>query len=190
MHPVIRECISALWIALGVLWIIGAFVAKPTARRQSWSSRLVQSGAMGAGFLFIFNKSMRVGPLAWTFVPDSPVVAWAGLALTFAGITLAAWGRLIIGKNWSATVTVKQGHQLVRRGPYKMVRHPIYSGVLLAILGTAFDLREVRDLVGLGFVFAGFWMKLRLEEQFMTEQFGVDYIHYKQETRALILFVL
>lgn len=190
MHPVIRECISALWIALGVLWIVSALMVKPTVRRQSWSSRLVQSGTVVAGFLFIFSKTTRVGPLAWTFVPDSPGVAWTGLALNFAGIALAAWARLIIGKNWSATVTVKQSHQLVRRGPYKIVRHPIYSGLLLAILGTAIALREVRDLVGFGFVFAGFWMKLRLEERFMTEQFGEDYTRYEVEVRALIPFVL
>ncbi|MHB8655301.1 MAG: methyltransferase family protein [Terriglobia bacterium] len=190
MHPVIRECISALWIALGVLWLVSAFVAKPAARRQSWSSRLVQSGIASAGFILIFSRVARVGPLARTFVPDSPLVAWTGLALTCAGIALAAWARLIIGKNWSATVTVKQSHQLVRTGPYKVVRHPIYSGILLAILGTAIAFREVRGLAGLGFVFTGFWMKLCLEEQFMTEQFGEDYIRYKQETQALIPFVL
>src|SRR5579859_1443127 len=190
MHQVIRECISALWIALCVLWIVSAFMAKRAARRQPWSSRLVQFGITSTGFLLIWGKVTRVGPLAWTFVPDSSGVAWTGLALTCAGIGLAAWARLIIGKNWSATVTVKQSHQLVRTGPYTMVRHPIYSGILLAILGTAIAFREVRGLAGLGFVFAGFWMKLRLEERFMTEQFGEDYIRYKKEVRALIPFVL
>jgi protein-S-isoprenylcysteine O-methyltransferase Ste14 len=81
-----------------------------------------------------FSARLRVGPLAWRFVPDSPVVAWAGLAVTAAGFTFAIWARMLLGGNWSSSMTVKQDHQLIRQGPYSIVRHPIYSGLLLALL--------------------------------------------------------
>ena len=190
MHPVIHEYINALWIAFLAVWLGSAFSIKRAARRQSWSSRLVQGSLVAIGYFFIFDRAARLSALGKAFVPDATLVAWAGLVMVAAGIAIAIWARAMIGRNWSATVTVKQDHQLVRRGPYRIVRHPIYSGLLLAALGTAIAGREFRGLVGVGFVFAGFWAKLRLEERFMTEQFGAEYTRYKQEVRALIPFAL
>jgi len=98
------------------------------------------------------------------------------------------WARVFLGANWSATVTIKQDHEIIRSGPYALVRHPIYSGLLLGMLGTAIAIGEMRGLVGL--VFLGWWLKLQTEEQFLVEQFGTQYLKYRQETKALIPFVL
>ena len=103
---------------------------------------------------------------------------------------LAVCSRVFLGRNWSAMVTIKQDHEIIRRGPYALVRHPMYSGFLLAVLGTALAVGEVRGLLALGFVFLGLWLKLRTEEQFLTEQFGAQYIQYQRESKALIPFVL
>lgn len=190
MHPVIHEGITLLWFVLVAVWLVSWMSVKRTARRQSWSSRLLQGSLVAGGYLLMFNHGLRLGPLDVKFAPDTAGIAWSGLAVTAGGISLALWARVMIGRNWSGTVTVKEDHQLVRRGPYTLVRHPIYSGLLLASLGTAVAGREYRGLVGLVLVFIGFWVKLRMEEQFMTEQFGAEYTRYKQEVKALIPYLL
>ncbi|HEV2234587.1 MAG TPA: isoprenylcysteine carboxylmethyltransferase family protein [Terriglobia bacterium] len=190
MHPDIQEGITLLWILLVAIWLVSWMSAKRAVRRQSWSSRILQGSLVAGGYVLMFNHSLRLGPLQENFAPDTAAIAWSGLAVTAAGIYLAIWARFAIGRNWSGTVTVKEDHQLIRRPPYTLVRHPIYSGILLASLGTALAAREYRGLVGMVLVFIGFWVKLRLEEQFMTEQFGTEYTRYKQEVKALIPHLL
>ena len=105
------------------------------------------------------------------------------------GIAFSIWARLQLGGNWSGAVTIKEGHTLVCRGPYTIVRHPIYSGLLLALLGVALIVGEVRCLLGVGVLFLSFWLKSRMEERFMLEQFDGDYRHYQQKVKALIPYV-
>jgi len=123
-------------------------------------------------------------------MPESVWAALAGLALTVIGVAVAIWARLILGTNWSAVVTIKQDHEIIRRGPYSIVRHPIYSGGLLALLGTAIAFGELRGLIGLALIFIAWWMKSRLEESFMEEQFGAAYARYRRDVKGLIPFVL
>ena len=171
--------IEWIWAAVGVVWLIGTLVSKQTARREPTSSRLLHMAIMAAVFALPFSARLHVGPLAWRFVPDSPVIAWTGLALTAAGCAFAIWARLLPGGNWSSSVTVKQDHRLIRRGPYAIVRHPIYSGFLLGLLGTALALASI-----------GWRMKSRREEAFMTAEFGAEYTRYQREVKALSPFVL
>jgi protein-S-isoprenylcysteine O-methyltransferase Ste14 len=117
-------------------------------------------------------------------------VSIIGLGLTVAGVAIAIWARFYIGRNWSATVTIKRDHQLIRTGPYSLARHPIYSGFALAALGTALARGEVGGLLGFALVLLSFQMKARLEEVFMTEQFGAEYTQYKREVKGLIPFIL
>ena len=97
--------------------------------------------------------------------------------------------RLHLGGNWSGTVTIKRGHTLVRTGPYAVVRNPIYTGLLVAALGTAIALGHLRDLAATGTLLALYLYKIRVEERFMTEQFSEQYLQYKRETKTLIPFV-
>jgi len=182
--------VNGVWLALGVIWLIGALVTKRTARVQTSGSRLIQFGLTAAGFFLVLQPDLDIGFLGYRFLPQSSAAAYLGFALTVCGAALAVSARVILGKNWSAAVTIKQDHEIIRRGPYALVRHPMYSGFLLALLGTALALGEVRGLLGLGFVFLGLWLKLRTEEQFLTEQFGARYKQYQRESKALIPFVL
>ena len=152
-------------------------------------SRLLHSTLGALAFVIGFTQYLQFGPLAQSFVPASPAVAYTGLLLTFAGISLAIWARFLLGGNWSGRVTVKENHTLVGTGPYAVVRHPIYSGMLLAVLGTALALREVRGLVGFGLVLALVLLKARMEESFMIEAFGSKYGEYRGQVKALIPFV-
>lgn len=195
MQVDIYRYIEWIWIAVGVVWLIGALMSKRTVRREAVSSSLRHIAIMAAAFVLLFpglpfSARLRVGPLAWRFVPESPVIAWTGLALTVAGCAFAVWARLLLGGNWSSSVTVKQDHRLIRRGPYTIVRHPIYSGFLLGMLGSALARGELRGIAGLALAFIGWRMKSRLEEAFMAAQFGAEYTEYQREVKALIPFVL
>jgi len=108
--------------------------------------------------------------------------------LVAAGLGFSVWARVHLGRNWSAEVVVKQDHALIRSGPYRHLRHPIYSGMLLAFLGMALAFGEWRGLLALALVFASFARKSRMEERFMRETFP-EYAEYQRETRALIPFV-
>lgn len=189
MHISVKTIIGGLWGVAGLVWLVGALTAKRTARTQSAASRLLQLVLGGATIGIGFTRWFAFDPLTRTFVPNLPVVTYAGIVLTLAGIGLAIWARVLLGGNWSSAVTVKQDHSLVRRGPYAVVRHPIYSSFLLALVGTAVTFREVRALLAVGIAFLMFCIKLRIEERFMTEEFGADYREYQRQVKALIPFV-
>ena len=115
---------------------------------------------------------------------------WIGAAVTAAGLLFAVWARRHIGRNWSGQVTIKSDHELVTTGPYGMVRHPIYTGLLLAFAGTALAVGEVRGLLALAIACAALWRKLKLEERYMREQFGEAYVEYTRRVAAIIPFLL
>ncbi len=128
-------------------------------------------------------------PLVWQVIPQSSVYTGIALVLTLAGLSLALWARFVLGKNWSGTVTLKQDHALVQSGPYRIVRHPIYSGFLLALLGTAGLRGTPGAFLGVAFIALSFRLKSLTEESFMTEQFGQQYTAYKGAVKALIPFL-
>jgi protein-S-isoprenylcysteine O-methyltransferase Ste14 len=193
MQP--NRYIEWIWAAVGALWLIAALTSKKTTRRQAASFLLLHIAIMTAALVLLFpsllfGARLPVGPLARRFVPDSPAIAWTGLALTAAGCAFAIWARLLLGGNWSGSVSVKRDHQLIRRGPYTIVRHPIYSGFLLGLLGTALALGEWRGIAGLALACIGWGTKLRMEEAFMVAQFGAEYTGYQGQVKALIPFIL
>lgn len=113
-----------------------------------------------------------------------------GIMLCAAGIGIAIWARRTLGTNWSGMVTLKEEHELVRRGPYGYVRHPIYSGVFLAAAGTFLALTPtVPAVICLGLLFVGFRLKSLHEERLLSEIFPDQYPRYRREVRALVPFV-
>ena len=110
----------------------------------------------------------------------------AGLVLVALGLGFSAWARALLGRNWSGTVTVKTGHELIVAGPYRLVRHPIYTGLLLAFLGTAVAQDQWRALLALLLVWLSFWRKWRLEEHFMQDTFGDRYRAYRAKVPAVV----
>ncbi len=186
----VRYFIYGSWIAFGVIWLLGAGFSKKTARSQSDVSRFLQGALAASGFVVLFDRQIPLGPMDTSFAPESGISTWIGFAITLAGIAIAIWARFILGRNWSATITIKQDHTIVRRGPYAIVRHPIYSGTTLAMLGTAIYLGTYRGLLAVALTFAGWWLKSRMEEEFMLRQFGPLYREYQRHVKALIPFVL
>ncbi len=189
MHTDVYHLIGYAWWAVLIIWVISAFTSKRTVRTQSTGSRLGQLALGILAALFFFNEDLRRGFLAWRFLPSSSEIADLGFALTLAGIAVALWARFTIGRNWSGTVTLKEDHQLIRSGPYSVVRHPIYSGILLALLGTVIAIGEVRALIALAIATLTLRLKSATEESFMLEQFGSQYVEYKHRVKALIPYL-
>ena len=122
----------------------------------------------------------------------APLALWLavlGAALTFAGLAFAIWARFVIAGNWSSYVELKRDHELIVAGPYRWVRHPIYTGLLLAFVGSALAVGEWRGVLAVAIVAASFWRKLKLEEAVMRRQFGEAYAQYAARVPALIPFL-
>jgi protein-S-isoprenylcysteine O-methyltransferase Ste14 len=182
--------IETVWMLVGCCWMVGALRSKPAARHERLRTRVVHLAIMTVACVLLFSSSTRIGVLGSRFLPEYNGIGWAGLGITVAGCAFAVWARILLGTNWSARVGVKQNHQFVRTGPYAVVRHPIYAGLLLAILGTALALGEVRGLIALGLALIGWFTKARAEEQFLVEHFGGAYVRYCREVKQLIPFIL
>lgn len=180
--------LAPMWIASLVYWAIAARSTKPTARSESMGSRALHMMPLAiVGWLLIARRAPTAF-LSTDVFPRSVGLVATGVALTAAGLAFAVWARVHLAGNWSATVTVKQAHSLVRDGPYRHVRHPIYTGLLLALIGTALARDEWRGVLAVAIAFASIWRKLRVEEQFMIEVFGEHYLRYRREVPALIPF--
>jgi protein-S-isoprenylcysteine O-methyltransferase Ste14 len=175
-----------VWLVFVVVWIVAACQTKPISRKENFGASLgYRVLSVIAGFL-LFDPMLAAGFLGIRFRPPSAILDFIGFAVTVCGFAFAVWARFFLGGNWSAMVTVKENHELIRSGPYAIVRHPIYSGISLAALGTAITLCEVRGLIAVVlFVIAWRW-KWGKEELFMSQQFGEQYAEYKRHVHALI----
>jgi protein-S-isoprenylcysteine O-methyltransferase Ste14 len=176
-----RLWINLLWLVFGLYWIISAFKLKKTKRRESWSQRFRYVLPLVAAF-YLFQPRAHYGWLGARFVPESDAAGWVGVALTAAGVGIAIWARWHLGANWSGVVTLKEGHELIRSGPYRNIRHPIYTGILLAFLGTAVALGEVRGLLAVTIAWLSFYTKARREESFLTQEFGDRFLEHTKST--------
>jgi protein-S-isoprenylcysteine O-methyltransferase Ste14 len=185
---VLRSIIPALWIAWWVYWVIAARDVKATRWRESPLSRLLHLAPLALAVLLLIARPYQLPLLTERFLPRGPQLPALGAVVVAAGLGLAIWARRHLGRNWSSTVTLKDDHALIRSGPYASVRHPIYSGLLLAFLGTAVAVGEWRGLVALGLAFLALLRKSRVEEQRMREAFP-GYDAYCRTTAALIPFV-
>jgi protein-S-isoprenylcysteine O-methyltransferase Ste14 len=182
--------VGAIWTVLLVIWVAAAVTTKRTVRRESGPARLAQLGINVTAWLLMTSRVAVGGVLDGRFVPDRLEVAWTGVALTLAGAAFALWARFTIGRNWSGTITLKREHELITRGPYSIVRHPIYTGLLLTLFGTALVVGQWRGLVAVGLAFVGWRWKSLIEERVMVEQFGPAYTDYRRRVKALIPYVL
>jgi protein-S-isoprenylcysteine O-methyltransferase Ste14 len=190
MHPDVLHYINAVWSLVGIYWIAGMVRAKPTVKRESILSSALHVVMGCAAVLLIWDPATGMGFLSRRLTSAAPWVQWLGLAITICGCAFAIWARVRLGTNWSAVVTVKRNHELILRGPYAVVRHPIYSGFLLALAGTANAVGEIRAFIGLGLAFIAFFLKSAAEERFMREEFSDEYARYSQRVRRLIPFIL
>ena len=179
-------CLAIIWSGWLVSWLLAARWTAKTVARQSISSRLAQSGLLWGGAALLFLRPTGSGFLTRSPYPLAAWVGWSGVALTVLGLGFTGWARVHLGRFWSGAVTLKAEHALVRSGPYALTRHPIYTGLLLAMTGTALARNSVAAVVGLGLFAVGVVLKVRQEEGLLTEHFGAAYRVYRAEVPALV----
>jgi protein-S-isoprenylcysteine O-methyltransferase Ste14 len=184
-QAILQFVVPALWIAWVVYWLVAARAVKMTRWREPLSSQLVHRVPLVFTVLLLVGGRQLPSLLRERFLPETSAGPVLGLVMLVAGLSFAVWARRHLGPNWSGTVTLKVDHALVRTGPYSYVRHPIYSGLLLSLLGTAVVIGEWRGLLAFALAFAGHAYKSKVEEGRMREIFP-EYDQYCRETPALV----
>jgi protein-S-isoprenylcysteine O-methyltransferase Ste14 len=174
------------WSAIGVVWILGLVTTKRTVRAEPAAARLFHLALVLSGMYLLAGGSLHSSWLDARILPRSQVLDIVGLTFTFGGCLFAIWARIVLGSNWSGRVTVKEGHELTIAGPYAIVRHPMYTGLLLAALGTGITIGEARCILGFAMLVLAFIAKIGQEEQLMLEIFPQAYPPYRLRVKALI----
>lgn len=196
MQAIAANLVPVIWLLWLAYWGFAARGTKATQREESAASRAGHIIPIGIASWLLFARTLPgCTPNTWPVfpaflcekvVPYGPAVYFVGVAVLAAGLAFSIWARAWLGRNWSGIVTVKQDHELVRGGPYRYVRHPIYTGILFGLIGSAIARDEWRGLLAVAIAWAGLWRKLRLEERWMIERFGDAYRAFQAEVPALI----
>lgn len=181
--------IPLLWLAWLLAWRGLARNVKPAARREPRSTRVASLVLVLVAVLLVALPGSAAPFLTARFAPRTEWTYWGGAGLTVAGLLFAVWARRRLGANWSGTVSIKREHELVTGGPYALVRHPIYAGLLLAFAGSVLARGEARGL--LAWLLAALYLlgRLRVEENWMTREFGDAYREYARRVKRLAPFV-
>jgi protein-S-isoprenylcysteine O-methyltransferase Ste14 len=171
------------WMIFGLYWLVSAFHRKVTKKRETYFQRFGYTVPLLIASYFLFRPEARYQSwLGVSFVPAGIAWRWTGVAITAAGIAFAIWARWHLGSNWSGMVTLKEGHELIRNGPYCFIRHPIYTGILIALLGTSVMIGEVRGLLAVAVGLLSFYIKARREESFLSQEFGPAFVEHRRHT--------
>lgn len=185
METLLRIAIPAMWIVWIGYWLIAARNVKRTRWRESPAADAVHGVPLFLCMVLLLAPRWLPAVLTARLYPPGPALPTAGTALVAAGLALAIWARVHLGRNWSGKVVVKEDHTLVCDGPYRRVRHPIYTGMLLALLGTALAIGEWRGFLALACAAIGVLFRVHAEEARMGETFP-EYAQYRKQTDALI----
>ena len=192
MSEYIKVLLSLLWGTLFLVWLLYALFSKKGTSSEPWHQRLLFN------WMPLLLAFYLLGPGDWfghtlireKFVEHTNLVGIIGLIPCLLGLAISIWSRLLLGTNWSLSVQKKEKHELIIRGPYKLVRHPIYTGLLLMFCGNALIVGDYRAIIAVLIVFVSFWFKLKKEEKLLTEVFGDNYREYMQKTKRMIPWLI
>jgi protein-S-isoprenylcysteine O-methyltransferase Ste14 len=186
MNP--GKAIAALWGAWAISWLVAALWSRQARKRLALGPEFAYRVPIIVGGVFLFIRTHGYeGPLRlWH---PSWMAAWLCAALVALGFAFTWWARIYLGNLWSASVQLKEGHRIVDTGPYAIVRHPIYTGLLLSVFATAGAKGTVYAIVGALLVTLGFWMKARAEETWLRQELGAEaYDDYRRRVPMLLPF--
>jgi protein-S-isoprenylcysteine O-methyltransferase Ste14 len=192
MSPFIKVGLQVIWLVVLMYWFISGLGAKKVESQESFLKRFVQY------WLPLIIAILLLGPGNWfghswlreNFIEHTNFVGIIGLSTCIIGAIIACMSRYLLGKNWSLSIQRKENHQLIQSGIYKVIRHPIYLGLLLLFIGNAIIVGDYRGIIAIVIVFVSFWIKLKKEEKLLAETFGNQYAEYKKQTKALIPYLL
>ena len=180
-----------LWLAWAGYWLASARSRGASRCSESWQSGVSYWAPLAAGTFLMAAPQVipPPGPDRRATGEPLPPHPPAALAMQVAGLGLTVWARRHLGRYWSAVIALKDGHRVVQSGPYGVIRHPIYAGLILALLGTAICLGSAQRFLALGFLLFSFLRKLVLEEAWLCEHLGAEYRGYRSRVKALVPFV-
>jgi protein-S-isoprenylcysteine O-methyltransferase Ste14 len=170
------------WVLFSLYWEAAAKNASVAESSESKDSRGLHVVLVNLALL------LEIIPFhgAAYFLPVSSITIAAGFAVSVIGLIMAIWARRHLGRNWSGEISIKVEHQLIRTGPYKLLRHPIYTCILTMYVGTALVTGTWLAILGLAIASVAYWRKLRLEEANLRIAFGAEYETYRRVTWALV----
>jgi protein-S-isoprenylcysteine O-methyltransferase Ste14 len=181
-----RALIGILWLTWIVYWIAAARQTAANWRKESLPTGASYRIPLLIGIMLMVSSRASLAGNGFDLWSLNPLILGIAVILTVVGLSFAVWARLHLGKYWSGQITLKVDHRVIQTGPYARVRHPIYSGLILALLGTAISLGTVRAFLGFAFLLVSFLRKLTLEENWLRSHFGTEYELYQKRVRALI----
>ncbi|MGB9335916.1 MAG: isoprenylcysteine carboxylmethyltransferase family protein [Candidatus Acidiferrales bacterium] len=182
----IQKLLGILWLGFGIYWAVSARQSGPTETTEANWFRALRFGILVTTFVLLLAPWLGFSILDTRAYPDSFAMRWVGAVLTTAGIGLAVSARRHLGKNWSDKVELKVDHQLIRSGPYAYMRHPIYSGVLLGVAGTALAIGMVRGGVAFCLLLSSYAIKARKEETVLAGKFGDEFREHQRNAGFLL----
>ncbi|MGA8494590.1 MAG: isoprenylcysteine carboxylmethyltransferase family protein [Xanthobacteraceae bacterium] len=183
------QIFTIIWIGWIVSWLAAAFWSAPTEKRGARAEAWIYRTVMLVGSILLWPQTGRAfnEDRLWLVGYGG---AYALAALAFAGLVFTWWARIHLGRLWSGTITRKQDHRIVETGPYALVRHPIYTGLIAAIVATAVAEATVAAIVGAVLAAFGLWLKARIEERFLAGELGADaYDAYRRRVPMLVPFL-
>lgn len=185
--PIPNYIILGCWLIFLAYWFASSFAVKPTMERKSLRSALPYRILFILGWITIIKIQ---GPPFWNLrlTPHTDATGVIAAAVCVVGLAIALWSRWTLAGNWSSDVRFKEGHQLMKTGPYRFVRHPIYTGILLMLTAPAIQFGRLHHWLGLTIMCAGIWIKLKQEEALMLQHFP-EYSEYRKRVKALIPFL-
>ena len=189
MTTLSNQAIIACWIVFLVYWIANAFRLKPLAERQSWLAIAAYKVPCALGGFLLWCPGLP-DPWRLALTPHTDMLRAGGVVLCVFGLLVAIWSRRTLAGNWSSDVIFRQGHELVETGPYRFVRHPIYTGILLMFFGSAMQNGRLHSWLGFLILCIGFWIKLQQEESLMLRHFPGEYPAYQKRVKALMPFLI
>ena len=172
------------WAVWSAFWYLGMGSTKESKFSEGLAGRAQHVLPIFAGFILIFHGGQH--PLVYGAIFENIWLRVAGVVMTVGGLLFATWARRHLGKYWSGMITLKEGHRLIRTGPYQYVRHPLYTGFLTAALGSALAARTGDALVGFMVLLIALLIKLRREEALLTREFGEEYVQFRREVPPLV----
>ena len=173
-----------LWIAFFGYWAFASRNQAPTQRSESVASTSIHQIALASALVLLFLEVP--GLTGWFIPPRWHLAVPIGIAVQATSLLLAVWARRHLGRNWAAEVRIGEGHELVRSGPYRWVRHPIYTAMLGMFMGTAIASGQYHALLGIVILFIAYIRKTRLEEEILSRTFPTDYEAYRRSTWRLV----
>jgi protein-S-isoprenylcysteine O-methyltransferase Ste14 len=191
MNESIKIALKIIWLIVIGYWVISSFNTRKTKKKTNgfknfiyyWLPLLVAVFLLGPGEWFGHTW------LRENFVEHTNTVGITGLVFCIAGAVICCWARYTLGKNWALSVQEKSNHELITNGLYKIIRHPIYTGLIILFVGNAVIVGDYRAILSVLIVVISFVFKLKKEEKLMKGLFGEQYQKYKQKTNALIPYL-